>query len=96
MSSEPAIAYLDERHPKCANILRAIKPTENTELLIGSSKERGACRVQFGDAVSAVLDKTSKEENQGKVMVIDSDLEGSTGLSGIHKSHPEYVILRVI
>lgn len=47
--------------------------------------------MQFGDSVSAVLDKTSKEENQGKVMVIDSDLEGSTGLSGIHKSHPEYV-----
>jgi transketolase C-terminal domain/subunit len=95
MTSEPAIAYLDERHPKCANILRAIKPTENTEILIGSSKERGACRVQFGDAVSAVLDKTSKEENQGKVMVIDSDLEGSTGLSGIHKSHPEYVLLPI-
>jgi hypothetical protein len=90
--SEPAIAYLDERHPKCANILRAIKPTESTELLIGSSKEKGACRVQFGEAVNAVLDKTSKEDNQGKVMVIDSDLEGSTGLSVIHKSHPEYVL----
>jgi hypothetical protein len=59
--------------------------------LIGSSKEKGACRVQFGEAVNAVLDKTSKEDNQGKVMVIDSDLEGSTGLSVIHKSHPEYV-----
>jgi hypothetical protein len=89
--SEPAIAYLDERHPKCANILRAIKPTENTEELMGSSKDRGACRVQFGEAVTAVLDKTSKEENEGKVMVIDSDLEGSTGLSVIHKSHPESV-----
>lgn len=87
--SEPAIAFLDPRHPKCANILRAIKPTENTELLVGSTKERGACRVQFGEAVNAVLDKTSKEENVGKVLVIDSDLEGSTGLNGIHKKHPE-------
>lgn len=93
INSEPAIAYLDERHPKCANILRAIKPTENTELLVGSSKDRGACRVQFGDSVNKVLDKTSKEENQGKVMVIDSDLEGSTGLSSIHKNHPEYLTL---
>ena len=75
----------------CANILRAIKPTESTELLIGSSKEKGACRVQFGEAVNAVLDKTSKEDNRGKVMVIDSDLEGSTGLSVIHKAHPEFV-----
>jgi hypothetical protein len=39
--------------------------------------------------VSNVLDKTSKEENQGKICVIDSDLEGSTGLSVIHKRHPE-------
>jgi len=87
--SEPAIAYLDVRHPKCANILRNIKPTENTELLVGSTKERGACRVQFGEAVSTVLDKTSKEHNSAKVMVIDSDLESSTGLSVIHKKHPE-------
>jgi len=36
-----------------------------------------------------VLDKTSKEENKEKVMVIDSDLEGSTGLNAIHKKHPE-------
>ena len=45
--------------------------------------------MQFGEAVSAVLDKTSKEKNTEKVMVIDSDLEGSTGLSVIHKKHPE-------
>ncbi|ORY22833.1 putative transketolase [Naematelia encephala] len=89
---EPAIAYLDERHPKCANILRAIQPTESTELLIGSTKERNACRVQFGEAVSAVLDKTSKEENIAKVVVIDSDLEGSTGLNVIHKKHPEVFV----
>ncbi|OXG30828.1 hypothetical protein C367_01548, partial [Cryptococcus neoformans Ze90-1] len=44
---------------------------------------------QFGEAVSAVLDKSSKEQNKAKVLVIDSDLEGSTGLSVIHKKHPE-------
>lgn len=38
-----------------------------------------------------MLDKTSKEENEKKVVVIDSDLEGSTGLSVIHKKHPESV-----
>lgn len=87
--SEPAIAFLDPRHPKCAAILRAIKPTEATEILVGSTKERGAVRVQFGEAVSTVLDKTSKEQNAAKVMVIDTDLEGSTGLNVIHKKHPE-------
>lgn len=86
---EPAIEYLDARHPKCAAILRAIQPSNYAELLSGSTKERGACRVQFGEAVSAVLDKSSKEQNKAKVLVIDSDLEGSTGLSVIHKKHPE-------
>lgn len=89
--SEPAIAYLDERHPKCANILRAIQPSVDSTILRGSSKERGANRVQFGEAVAAVLDKTSKEENKSRVLVVDSDLEGSTGLNVIHKKHPEYV-----
>ncbi|GFZ52295.1 hypothetical protein JCM24511_10068 [Saitozyma sp. JCM 24511] len=89
---EPAIAFLDPRHPKCAAILRAIKPTEATELLAGSTKERGAVRVQFGEAVSTVLDKTSKEQNAAKVMVIDTDLEGSTGLNVIHKKHPEVFV----
>jgi len=89
---EPAIKYLEKRNPKCAAILRAIQPSSDPAMFVGSTKEKGACRVQFGEAVSNVLDKTSKEENQGKVMVIDSDLEGSTGLSVIHKRHPEVFI----
>jgi len=89
---EPAIKFLEGRHPKCAAILKAIQPTVSNEMVTGSSKERGACRVQFGEAVAAVLDKTSKEENAKKVCVIDSDLEGSTGLSVIHKKHPEVFI----
>jgi hypothetical protein len=75
--SEPAIAFLDPRHPKCAAILRAIKPTEATELLIGSTKEGGTVRVQFGEPVSTVLDKTSKEQNEGQG---DGDRHRSRGV----------------
>jgi len=89
---DPAIAYLEERNPKCAAILKAIKPADDAFLFQGSSKEKGAVRVQFGEAVSAVLDRTSKEENAKRVVCIDSDLEGSTGLSVIHKKHPEVFI----
>ena len=39
-----------------------------------------------------VLDKLSKEEAKDKVMVIDSDLEGSTGLKAIRESHPEVFV----
>jgi hypothetical protein len=89
MLREPAIDFLNPRHPKCAAILQAIKPDPDSEALLGSTKERGACRVEFGEAVSKVLDKTSKEENVKRVVVVDSDLEGSTGLNVIHKKHPE-------
>jgi len=38
------------------------------------------------------LDTLSKEEAAKKVMVIDSDLEGSTGLKVIHQKHPEVFV----
>lgn len=54
---------------------------------IGSTKEVDANRVKFGSAVSDVLDKHTDRKKD--VMVIDSDLEGSTGLKVIHQRHPE-------
>ena len=39
-----------------------------------------ANRAVFGDAVCKVLSKLSDEERKNRVMIIDSDLEGSTGL----------------
>jgi hypothetical protein len=57
-----------------SGILDNIKPTPSPILYIGSTKETGANRVVFGEAVSGVLDKLSKEEAAKKVMVIDSKL----------------------
>ncbi|EKM57780.1 uncharacterized protein PHACADRAFT_251622 [Phanerochaete carnosa HHB-10118-sp] len=74
------------------NILNNIKPYALPYLYIGSTKELGANRVIFGEAVNGVLDKLGKEEAAKKVMVIDSDLEGSTGLKVIHQKHPEVFI----
>lgn len=76
----------------CTDILQAIKPSSVPYLYVGSTKEKDACRVQFGKAVNLVLDGLSKEEAAERVMVIDSDLEGSTGLKEIHKSHPEVFV----
>ena len=53
-------------------ILDHIKPTASPFVYVGSTKETGANRVVFGEAVSGVLDKLSKEEATKKVMVIDS------------------------
>lgn len=85
-----AIKYLEKRGlSQLKSIYDDIKPRSNPYLYIGSTKEVGANRVVFGEAVNLVLDGLSKEEAAKKVMVIDSDLEGSTGLKVIHQKHPE-------
>jgi transketolase len=90
---KPAIKYLQARgYSEFVSIYDNIKPVSDRYLYIGSTKEKGSNRVEFGESVSAVLDKLGKEEAAKKVMVIDSDLEGSTGLSVIHKNHPEVFI----
>ncbi|KAI0806123.1 transketolase [Irpex lacteus] len=90
-----ALKYFEARgYPPsfAGDILNNIKPNANPYLYIGSSKELGANRVVFGEAVNKVLDKLSKEEAAKKVLVIDSDLEGSTGIKAIHQKHPEVFI----
>ncbi|KAG1853908.1 thiamine diphosphate-binding protein [Suillus subalutaceus] len=90
-----AIKYLTARgYPASTSegILNNIKPSSAPYLYIGSTKEVGANRVVFGEAVNLVLDKLSKEEAAERVMVIDSDLEGSTGLKVIHQKHPEVFV----
>ncbi|GBE88552.1 thiamine diphosphate-binding protein [Sparassis latifolia] len=90
-----AVNYLTSRgYPEsmATDILYNIKPASVPSLFIGSTKEVGANRVVFGEAVNSVLDKLSKEEAAAKVMVIDSDLEGSTGLKAIHQKHPEVFV----
>ena len=70
-----ALKYFEKRgYPAGfgADILNNIKPYAFPYLYIGSSKELGANRVVFGEAVNLVLDKLSKEEAAKKVMVIDS------------------------
>lgn len=85
-----AVAYLTERgYDKAAEKLKAITPNSMAYLYVGSTQEKIANRVVFGEAVVTVLEKLSKEEAKERVLVVDSDLEGSTGLSVIHKKRPE-------
>ncbi|KAH8695591.1 thiamine diphosphate-binding protein [Talaromyces proteolyticus] len=69
-----------------------IKGRSNPHQYVGSSKEKGANRAIFGEAVNSVLDGLSKEEAASRVMVIDSDLAGSTGLKAIALKHPEVFV----
>ncbi|KAH9997137.1 thiamine diphosphate-binding protein [Russula compacta] len=84
--------YSEDEYAVIENILSTIKPVSVPYVHVGSTRETNANRVVFGEAVSAVLDGLSKEEAARKVMVIDSDLEGSTGLKVIHQRHPEVFV----
>jgi len=88
-----ALKYLEKRgYPDWSALYTAMKAAGLPYVHVGSTKEVGANRVVFGEAVNLVLDKLSKEEASKKVMVIDSDLEGSTGLKVIHQKHPEVFV----
>jgi transketolase len=90
-----ALGYFKKRgYPDnmAKDIYDNIKPTSSDYKHMGVSKEMVGNRVVFGEAVNMVLDGMSKEEAAKKVVVIDSDLEGSTGLKAIHQKHPEVFV----
>ncbi|KAJ3512810.1 hypothetical protein NMY22_g15225 [Coprinellus aureogranulatus] len=71
-----ATKYLEKRGlGKLAAIYNEIKPSPNPYLFLGSTKEVGANRVIFGEAVNMVLDTMSPEEAKAKVLVIDCRLD---------------------
>ncbi|KAJ5663557.1 hypothetical protein N7507_004288 [Penicillium longicatenatum] len=79
--SKEQLAFYDE-----------IKGRSNPHQYQGSTKDKGANRSIFGEAVNGILDGLSKEEAARRVMVIDSDLAGSTGLKAIQSKHPEVFV----
>lgn len=79
--SKESLAFYDE-----------IKGRSNPHQYLGTSKDKGANRSIFGEAVNSILNGLSKEEAIRRVMVIDSDLAGSTGLKAIASEHPEVFV----
>ncbi|MGQ9870829.1 transketolase C-terminal domain-containing protein [Leptodesmis sp.] len=93
ISVEKAIAYLEDRgHSAAVDYLRNIQKPKQTYTFIGSGDKWDSNRNVFGDAVVGILGRMSEEERKAKVVVIDSDLEGSCGLKKIHDAHPEVFI----
>jgi hypothetical protein len=68
-----ALRYFEKRgYPDWSGLYTSMKAAGHPYLYLGSTKELGANRVVFGEAVNLVLDTLSKEEAKAKVMVIDS------------------------
>ncbi|MBW4615567.1 MAG: transketolase [Desmonostoc vinosum HA7617-LM4] len=93
ISVELAIKYLESRqHTTAVEYLKSIQKPKQTYTFLGSSHQWGANRNVFGDAAVAILNRMSEAERISKVLVIDSDLEGSCGLKKIHDAYPEIFV----
>jgi transketolase len=88
-----AIAYLEKRgHNAAVAFLKDIPKLTNPKTYLGSGSAMGSNRNVFGDAVVSILGQMSAAERQEKVLCVDSDLEGSCGLTQIRKAYPEIFI----
>jgi len=86
-----AIDYLKEkeRHAAAAILENATKES-STRRYLGSSKEKAKNRDNFGKIVCDILQDIP--DRKSKVLVVDSDLEGSCGLHHIRKTFPEVYV----
>ena len=86
-----AVDYLTEKGlTAAAEMLRNFPVVKEKTTYLGSTAEMGKVRDDFGKVVSEILD--TMDNAADKVLVIDSDLEGSCGLHHLRKNHPEVYV----
>lgn len=93
ISVDAALKYLEARghSDAVANLKSVVKPSQDYTFL-GASEKYDSNRNVFGDAVVDVLSGMSEDDRKAKVLVVDSDLEGSCGLHKIRAANPEIFI----
>jgi len=93
IKADAAIQYLEARgHNEAVAYLKSVEKPKVSVSFKGSSTDGAANRSEFGKIVCDILAKMTPEERVKKVVVIDSDLEGSCGLNHIHEKFPEVFI----
>lgn len=86
-----AVDYLTEKgRTAAAEMLQNFPVVKEKITYLGSTPEMGKVRDDFGKVVAELLD--GLDNPASKVLVIDSDLEGSCGLHHIRKNHPEVYV----
>jgi len=86
-----AVDYLTEKGLTAAVDMLQNFPVEKQKITyLGSTPEMGKVRDDFGKVVCEILDTI--DNPAAKVLVVDSDLEGSCGLHHIRKNHPELYV----
>ncbi len=93
ISVDAALKYLESRgQTEAVAALQAVPKPKDTYTYLGVSDKTGSNRNVFGDAVVEVLSAMDEGDRKAKVLVVDSDLEGSCGLTQIRKAYPEIFI----
>ncbi|MGG6295890.1 transketolase C-terminal domain-containing protein [Leptolyngbya sp. AN02str] len=93
ISVKAALQYLESKgHTAAVGYLKGIEAPKNSYSFLGIGDKWDSNRNVFGDAVNGVLAGMSESDRKAKVLVIDSDLEGSCGLKKIHDAYPEVFI----
>lgn len=88
-----AIPYLESKGlTKAVDFIKAMKKTKDPHGAYLGSGKKIANRKEFGAVVANLLSKMDPVTKKKNVMVIDCDLEGSTGLATIRKAHPDIYI----
>ncbi|HEY2733199.1 MAG TPA: transketolase C-terminal domain-containing protein, partial [Polyangiales bacterium] len=93
IKAQTAIDYLRARDRSAAiDYLQAVDKPKRPSGFRGSGTTLGKNREVFGQSVVELLARMSADERKARVLVVDSDLEGSCGLSHIHKAYPEIYV----
>jgi transketolase C-terminal domain/subunit len=93
VSVDAAIAYLEQRNRTAAvAYLKGVSKPSSGLTYVGCSEERDSNRKSFGPIVNDILRAMPDEERPEKVLVVDCDLEGSTGLKPIGQEFPDVYI----
>lgn len=93
IKADLAKEYLKMRgHTNAVAYLEQVTKTGGGAQYRGCTKETASNRTEFGKIVNGILDALSEAERVSSVLVVDSDLEGSTGLKGIRAAHPEVCV----
>lgn len=94
IKKDAAIAYLEKRGQlEAIAYLNGVTVDKTSVTYKGSSEDVGSNRTEFGKIVCGILEGIPADERAKKVYVVDSDLEGSTGINAIHKAYPEVYTL---
>ena len=90
---DAAVEYLENRgQSKAAEYLKGVSKISSSTSYRGCSTEKGSNRKEFGKVLAEILEEMPEKERTERVMVIDSDLEGSTGLNTVGERVPEVYV----